>query len=154
MKSVVIPEKIQPVHADFRDLSVPEAFSWDSGIRQTAMNGLYVVAFRSKRNLDAPSQMVDRLLKLDHDAFEEAQTMPGFHTYWHDDDLSPEGHGLSFCLWDSKADAKHAAAQPLHEAAVRYAYGEGRSVYSHYTIHTSNVFRWLGDLSVRFDEAI
>jgi hypothetical protein len=105
---------------------------------------LYVVAFRSARNLEAPQAMVDRLLELDYEAFEEAKSTSGFHTYWHDDELSIEGHGLSFCLWDSKEDAKHAAQQPKHHAAVLYARGEGRDVYRSYDIETHNIFRFAG----------
>ncbi|MEO6513443.1 MAG: hypothetical protein ABIR37_02010 [Candidatus Saccharimonadales bacterium] len=144
MNTLVLPKLITPVHAGFRDLELPEAFSWEAGIDQTAIHGLYVVAFRSLRNLQAPPEMIDQLLELDGDATEEAQHMPGFHTYWHDDDLSAEGYGLSFCLWDSREEAKHAAQQPKHRAAVMYARGEGREVYLSYDIETHNIFRFAG----------
>jgi hypothetical protein len=142
MSSLVFPQSIVPVHEGFRELELPKAFMWEAGILETALNGLYVVAFLSTRNLEAPQAMVDRLLELDHDAFEEAQTMPGFHTYWHDDDLSPEGKGLSFCLWDTKEDAQYAAARPKHLEAVRYARGEGREVYRKYELDKRNIFRF------------
>lgn len=142
MSTLVIPERIQPVHEGFRDLDLPDAFSWEAGIHETALRGLYVVSFWSARNLEAPQGMIDRLLELDHDAFEEAKGMPGFRTYWHDDDLSPEGRGLSFCLWDSQEDAKYAAIQPEHLKAVKYARGEGREVYHSYDLKRHHIFRF------------
>jgi heme-degrading monooxygenase HmoA len=152
MSSLVLPEQINPVHARFRELEVPEAFSWQAGVQETALSGLYAVAFRSQRNLTAGAAKITCLLELDYEAFEEAKLMPGFITYWHDDDLSAEGHGLSFCLWDSKTDAKNAAQQPKHHDAVLYARGEGREVYHSYDIETFNIYRFAGG-SVIFESA-
>jgi hypothetical protein len=122
------------------------AFTWDDGIFDTSPDGLYVVAFLSIRNLDSHPSSIDRLLQLDHDAFEEARKMPGFGTYWHDDDLAPDGRGLSFCLWQSKEQARKAAAQPKHQAAVAYAMGEGRGVYRHYSVGGHHLHKTEGGL--------
>lgn len=148
----MVTEAISPVHADFRALSLEQAFHWSDGIVETPESGLYVVAFRSQRNLAAPAHKIARLLELDNEAFAEAQLLPGFRTYWHDDELSPEGHGLSFCLWDSQADAKHAASQPRHIEAVRYARTEGRDVYHSYEVETHRIYRFIGH-SVLFEPA-
>lgn len=126
-------ENIVPVGPDFRDRPTAEAFTWDDGIPIGA-RGLYVVNFLSKRNMSASPEMITELLRLDHEAFEEAAEMPGFGTYWHDDELSPDGVGSSFCLWDSQEQAWQASHQPKHNTAVAFAMGEGRGVYSEYHV--------------------
>jgi hypothetical protein len=125
--------RIQPVSENFRNLRIEEAFTWKSGIPIGA-KGLYVVAFLSKRNLSADSSQISTLLELDFDAMKEAEQMPGFGTYWHDDELAENGTGLSFCLWETPEDGKNAASQPAHQKAVKFALGEGKSAYKDYRV--------------------
>ena len=134
------PEHIRPVSGDYRRLDISRAFTWDEGILNTGPDGLYVVAFRSLRNLLSPPDRIATLLDLDHAAFEEAQTMPGFGMYHHDDSLSPEGEGLSFCMWAAIEHAKHAANQPRHREAVKYVRSDaGKVVYARYDVSAYQV---------------
>jgi hypothetical protein len=142
-------ELIQPVHENFRELSIDEAFTWEDGITETDEHGLYVVSFTSQRNLNADPKLVGRLLELDNGAFEEAIVSPGFGTYWHDDELAKDGSGLSFCAWGSQANAKAAAALPNHREAVKFALGEGKDVYKHYGVDMHTVHMELGSLVFR-----
>jgi heme-degrading monooxygenase HmoA len=128
-------EAIVPVHAGFRDLPPRQAFMWERGIVSADQDESCAVVFTSLRNLLAERSKIDRLLELDHAAHEEAKLAPGFRTYWHDDELSPEGLGKSFCLWQSQEHARAARSGPLHQEAVKYVRSpEGQDVYHFYKV--------------------
>lgn len=134
-------DKIVPTGYDFRDKVLPQAFTWSEGIQRTPESGLYVVAFRSLRNLEAGRDKIQRLLDLDKEAFEEAKGMSGFRTYWHDDELDKKGRGLSFCVWDTLEDAKRSGSMPRHLDAVNYVMNEGSDVYLDYTVKGQHLFK-------------
>jgi heme-degrading monooxygenase HmoA len=135
-------EAIVPTGPNFRELPIEEAFTWEQAIQETDLAGLYVVVFRSLRNLAAGREKIGTLLKLDNQAHEDARKSEGFRVYWHDDELSPEGYGVSFCAWDSQAHAEAAADRRRHQAAANYVKSSiGRNVYVFYKVEGYEVRR-------------
>jgi hypothetical protein len=124
-------EAIQPVGDNFRELPIKEAFTWQDGL---VIDGITrsLYNFRSRFNLAVDPSKIGELYKLDGEASEEASLMPGYEHYFHDDDLSDEGLGSSFCIWSSDEQAFIASKQPKHEAAKAYIRGEGKDVYLEY----------------------
>ncbi|HEV2413101.1 MAG TPA: hypothetical protein VGS28_04870 [Candidatus Saccharimonadales bacterium] len=135
------PERIVPVGPDFRSQPIEHAFTWGDGVIETGPSGLYIVSFRSRRNLAAASWVVERLLSLDSAATQEAMLMPGFYHYEPDNELSPEGDGLSYCAWTGPYFAAFARTQPRHKEAMAFIRGEGRGVYRSYHVEGRKIFR-------------
>lgn len=130
-------EAIQPTGADFRDLPIEKAFTWEEGLADTGSDGMYLVVFRSRRNADATSEHVERLVELDEIAYQDAQEPDGFGMYWQDAELSEAGVGRSFCIWDSQEQARQAAKNPRHHAAVTFIMEN--AVYTEYSIATYQI---------------
>ena len=75
----------------------------------------YMVAFRS----DAPAGVDEaRLTAYDDWAHTEAMTAPGFVHYFKGP-TTADGRCMSFCLWDSRAEARAACRTPGPHARPR-----------------------------------
>ena len=72
----------------------------------------YMVAFRSTRRPDVDEA---RLTAHDDWAHAEAMEAPGFVHYFKGP-TQDDGQCMSFCLWDSRAEARAAAGRPAHTA--------------------------------------
>jgi len=112
---------------------VADAFTWDDAGGDLGDGEWYLVAFRSVRRRDVDEA---RLWEIDELAHQEAAASPGFVHYFKGplaDDLTC----LSFCLWDSRADARAAAAQPAHLRAMSLL----NEMYESYTLEFHRVER-------------
>lgn len=123
---------LEPNGADFRWKPYAEAFTWDK-IQSEIKARKYGVAFFSVINLEAPKEQIEELIGLDRGAFAEAQEMPGFGVYLHDD-YSEYGAALSTCVWDSKEDARQASMMSAHRKASRFIREDGLGVYDYYEV--------------------
>ena len=117
---------LAPISDRYAHVPVAEAFDWTDAAGALGAGEWYLVAFRSVRRTDAD---VERLEQFDDLAHAEASTAPGFVHYFKGP-ADVDGSCLSFCLWDSRADARAAAGLPAHRAAVELI----REMYDSYTL--------------------
>ena len=93
----------------------------------------YMVAFRSIRR---PGVDEARLTAYDDWAHAEAMDAPGFVHYFKGP-TQPDGRCMSFCLWDSRAEARAAAGRPAHIQAAALTL----ETYAEYTLEFHRVAR-------------
>jgi hypothetical protein len=106
--------RLVPASEAYASLPIADAFNWQEASRDLGDGEWYLVAFRSIRRDGADEA---RLAAFDELAHQEAATAPGFLHYFKGPSAA-DGSCLSFCLWDSRADARAAAGQPDHVRAV------------------------------------
>lgn len=105
---------LAPVSERYATLPVADAFDWRDVGRQLGDGEWYLVVFRSTRKEGADEA---RLADYDERAHLEAATAPGFVHYFKGPSAF-DGTCLSFCLWNSRAEARAAAGRPDHVEAV------------------------------------
>jgi len=118
-------DRIAPVSGNYARLPVSEAFTWAACADEVRTGEWYMVAFRSRRKRGVDE---DRLTAYDDWAHHEAMKAPGFVHYFKGP-TQPDGLCMSFCLWDSRAEAREAAGRPAHTQAAALtheAYAEYR----------------------------
>ena len=113
-----------------------DAFIWRDAARALGDGEWYLVAFRSIRRVGADEA---RLTLHDDLAHEEAAVAPGFVDYFKGP-LGPDRSCLSFCMWQSRADARAAAGMPAHVRAVSLV----EEMYESYTLEFHKVTRTAG----------
>ncbi len=106
-------QQISPRHPDYAALSIEDAFDWSS-LSCCLLERLYLVVFRSVWQPDAD---LDLLREYDDRAFEEALVSGGLLRYFkgHANEL---GECLSFCLWETREQAREAAGAASHRSAA------------------------------------
>lgn len=134
---------LAPVSPSYATLPVEHAFDWERSSDELAQGEWYLVVFRSIRRDDADEV---RLTTLDDAAHAEAAAAPGFVHYFKGP-KADDGSCLSFCLWDSRAAARHAAGLPAHREAVTVL----DEMYASYTLEFRRVTRDLPDAPLRFE---
>jgi len=102
-----------------------------------------MVAFRSVRR---PGADEGRLTAYDDWAHTEAMGASGFVHYFKGPTLS-DGRCMSFCLWDSRAEARAAAGRPAHTEAAALTH----EAYSEYTLEFHRVTRLEGAEGFSFE---
>jgi hypothetical protein len=105
---------LTPVSDAYATMPIAAAFDWTDAASQLGDGEWYMVAFRSIRRIDADE---DRLCAYDELAHLEAAAAPGFVHYFKGPAASDRSC-LSFCLWDSRREARAAAGQRHHVEAV------------------------------------
>lgn len=105
---------LSPVSEAYATLPVAEAFNWADGAADLGVGEWYLVAFRSVRAADVDEARLDAY---DEAAHQEAAASPGFIHYLKGP-RAADGTCMSFCLWQSRAEARAAAGKPLHVRAV------------------------------------
>jgi hypothetical protein len=105
--------QISPRHSDYATLSIQDGFDWSS-LSGCTFDQLYLVVFRSVRRPDA-----DLTLLREHDdrAYEEALASGGLLKYFKGH-ANEKGECLSFCLWETREQARSAAAAASHASAA------------------------------------
>ena len=106
--------RLAPVSGAYASLPVADAFTWADGAAELTEGEWYLVAFRSIRAEGADEARLD---EYDERAHLEAAASPGFIHYLKGP-RSADGSCMSFCLWQSRADARAAAGKPDHLRAV------------------------------------
>jgi len=126
-------QDLAPVSAAYAVLPVPDAFNWQDASAELGDGEWYLVAFRSIRKAGSDEE---RLTLFDELAHQEAATSPGFVHYFKGPHAA-DGTCLSFCLWQSRADARAAAGRPNHVRAVSLI----DEMYQSYTLEFHRVMR-------------
>ena len=126
-------DRLVPVSDRYATLPVADAFTWEACERDVEPGEWYMVAFRSIRRPDIDE---DRLTAYDDWAHAEATGAPGFVHYLKGP-TQPDGRCMSFCLWDSRAEARQAAGRPAHIQAAALTH----EAYAEYTLEFHRVAR-------------
>jgi hypothetical protein len=106
--------ELAPVADHYASLPVAEAFNWADAARALGPGEWYMVAFRSILRADADEEMLGRY---DDWAHEEAAGAEGFIHYYKGP-LAADRSCLSFCIWNSRTEARAASGRPAHRDAV------------------------------------
>jgi hypothetical protein len=135
--------QLRPVSDDYAHLPVHEAFTWDDCASSIEPGEWYLVAFRSRVRPDAD---LDRLQAYDDWAHAEATGAPGFRHYFKGP-LASDGSCMSFCLWNSRVEARSAAGRAGHREAVSII-GE---TYAQYILEFHRVRRSKTQATLEFE---
>jgi hypothetical protein len=141
--SVPCFDRLVPVSDRYASLPVSEAFTWAACEGEVGPGEWYMVAFRSTRR---PGVDEARLTAYDDWAHAEAMHAPGFVHYFKGP-TSADGHCMSFCLWDSRTEARAAAGRPAHIKAATLTH----EAYATYTLEFNRVRRLEGDGGFTFE---
>ena len=133
---------LSPVSESYASLPVADAFSWSEVGRQLGGGEWYLVVFRSIRRAGADEA---RLVEYDDRAHVEATSAPGFVHYFKGP-TAADRSCLSFCLWNSRAEARAAAGRPDHVEAVALI----SEMYERYTLEFLRVTGCAGE-PLRFE---
>jgi hypothetical protein len=106
-------QQISPRHPDYAALSIEDAFDWSS-LSCCLLERLYLVVFRS---VWQPEADLDLLREHDDRAYEEALASGGLLRYFKGN-ANERGECLSFCLWETREQARQAADAASHRSAA------------------------------------
>jgi hypothetical protein len=106
-------QQISPTHPDYATLPIEHGFDWSS-LSCCLFDRLYLVAFRS---VWQPEADLDLLREHDDRAFEEALESGGLLRYFQGH-ANEQGECLSFCLWETREQARNAADATSHRSAA------------------------------------
>ena len=129
-------QRLEPASERYATLPVADAFTWRDAGTDLGDGEWYLVAFRSVRRADADEA---RLTLFDELAHQEAASSAGFVHYFKGP-RAADGSCLSFCLWQTRADARAAAGRPAHVQAVSLL----DEMYESYTLEFHRVTRTAG----------
>lgn len=127
---------LRPVSEAYASLSIEDAFNWEHGGRPLGDGEWYLVAFRSIRRPGADEELLNAYDEMAH---QEAAGAPGFVHYFKGP-VGPDSACLSFCLWQSRAEARTAAGGSAHLQAVTLL----DEMYERYTLEFLRVRREAG----------
>jgi hypothetical protein len=105
---------ISPKHPDYVTVPIQDGFDWSSSLSGCRFDRLYLVAFRSIRR---PTADLGLLREYDDRAYEEALKCGGLLRYFKGH-ANERGECLSFCLWESREQAREAAGSSSHQSAA------------------------------------
>ena len=106
-------QQISPTNPDYAILPIEDGFDWSS-LSCCLFDRLYLVVFRS---LWQPEADLDLLREEDDRAFEEALEFGGLLRYFKGH-ANERGECLSFCLWETREQARRAADAASHRSAA------------------------------------
>ena len=118
-------QQISPRHPDYAALSIDDGFHWSS-LYCCHFERLYLVVFRS---VWQPEADLDLLRELDDHAYEEALKSGGLLRYFKGQ-ANERGECLSFCLWETREQARQAADAASHRSAA----GVSAQMYLSYSL--------------------
>jgi hypothetical protein len=126
-------DRLVPVSDRYASLPVADAFDWAACVGEVDPGEWYMVAFRSVRRADVDEE---RLTAYDDWAHHEAMQAPGF-VHYYKGPTTADGRCMSFCLWDSRTEAREAAGRPAHTQAAALTH----EAYATYTLEFHRVRR-------------
>ena len=144
--------RISTINPDYANLPVEEGFDWASHLGGASFDRLYLVVFRSVRRTTADLHV---LREHDNRAYADALEAGGLLRYFKGE-MNERRECLSFCLWESREQARRASGGASHRAAT----GITAEMYDSYTLERydlikiegakeSLVFRRLGEVPSR-----
>ena len=117
--------QISPRHPVYANRSIEAGFDW-STLSRCSFDQLYLVVFRSVRR---PEADLDLLHEHDDRAYEEALLTGGLLRYFKGQ-ANERDECLSFCLWETREQARQAADAASHRSAA----GVSAQMYLSYTL--------------------
>jgi hypothetical protein len=109
--------RLSPIHPEHATLPIQEGFNWSSWLGEVSFERLYLVVFRSVLRATA-----DRELLREHDERAHAEALrAGGLLFYYRGVMNERRECLSFCLWESREQARRASGGPLHRAAMEIA---------------------------------
>jgi hypothetical protein len=106
-------QQLSPIHPDHATLPIREGFNWSSCLGDARFDRLYLVVFRSMLRVTADLEL---LWEHDKRAHAEALKAGGLLCYFRGV-MNERRECLSFCLWESREQARRASAGASHRAA-------------------------------------
>jgi len=107
--------RISPIHPDYANLPIEDAFDWSSRLGEAHFGRLYLVVFRSVRRATADLKL---LKEHDERAYEDAIKAGGLLRYFKGE-MNTRRECVSFCLWESRDRALRASSGASHRAAAQ-----------------------------------
>ena len=110
-------QQLSPIHPEHATLPIQKGFNWSSWLGDAHFEQLYLVVFRSVLRAEA-----DRELLREHDERAHAEALQaGGLLFYYRGVMNERRECLSFCLWESREQARRASSSPLHRAAMGIA---------------------------------
>ena len=106
-------QKLASINTNYADFPIEEGFDW-ARLSDAPFYELYLVVFRSVRRAAADPAL---LKEYDDRAYEEAVRAGGLLRYFKGQ-VNERRECLSFCLWESRNQARAAAGGCSHQAAA------------------------------------
>jgi hypothetical protein len=107
-------QQISPIYPDYATRPIQDGFSWSSSLAGCAFERLYLVVFRSVRR---PNADLELLREHDDRAHERALESGGLLRYFKGE-ANERGECVSFCLWETRKQAREAASAASHRSAA------------------------------------
>jgi hypothetical protein len=107
-------QQLSPIHPDHATLPIQEGFNWSSCLGDVRFDRLYLVVFRSVLRVRADLEL---LWEHDRRTHAEALDVGGLLCYFRGV-MNERRECLSFCLWESREQARRASGGSLHRAAT------------------------------------
>ena len=126
-------QRLSPIDPDYANLPIEEGFNWSSCLDEACFDRLYVVVFRSVRRASANP---DLLREHDDRAYAEAEGAGGLLFYFKGL-VNERRECLSFCLWESREQARRAAGATSHREAAAIT----AEMYESYTIERYDLIK-------------
>jgi hypothetical protein len=136
-------QHLAPVAADYVTPHIADGFNWQHCAVAVGPGEWYLVVFRSFRRTEADDAV---LTEFDDDAYMEALQAGGLLFYFRGT-LTEQRECLSFCLWESRDQARAASDLPLHRRAVAIT----SATYVTYRLERYRVHKDSADSPLLFD---
>ena len=125
--------RLSPIHPEHATLPIQEGFNWSSFLGEVRFERLYLVVFRSVLRATA-----DRELLREHDERAHAEALrAGGLLFYYRGVMNERRECLSFCLWESREQARRASSNPLHRAAT----GIAAEMYESFSLERYDVMK-------------
>jgi hypothetical protein len=139
--------RLSPIHPDYATLPIQEGFNWSSCLTDVPFDRLYLVVFRSVRQTTANLEL---LREHDDKAHAEALEVGGLLRYFRGS-MNERRECLSFCLWESREQARRASSGESHRMAATIT----AEMYESYTLERYDLIKeGARDLAFRRHEGI
>jgi hypothetical protein len=125
--------RLSPIHPEHATLPIQEGFNWANLLGEMRFERLYLVDFRSVLRATADREL---LRELDKRAHAEALQAGGLLFYYRGV-MNERRECLSFCLWQSREQARRASGGPLHRAAR----GIAAEMYESFSVECYDVMK-------------
>jgi hypothetical protein len=134
-------QQLTPINPDYANLPIEEGFNWSSCLEEAYFDRLYVVVFRSVQQATAD---LDLLREYDDRAYADAKGAGGLLFYFKGL-MNERRECLSFCLWESREQARRAADGASHRKAAAIT----AKMYEGYTLERYDLIKQKGRLVFR-----
>jgi hypothetical protein len=126
-------QQLSPIHPDYATLPIKEGFNWSSSLGDARFERMYLVVFRSVLRATADLELLYEHDELAHtEAIEEGGLL-----FYFRGEINERGESLSFCLWESREQARRASGGPSHQAAMELV----SQMYESYTLERYDLLK-------------